>query len=126
MASRSGICATLSSLLLVMACAPVATVAPPPPPPPAPVVTLGMERVLGASPEAVIAILGRPSLDREEGPARHLQFAHGNVCTLDLFFYPRPPAGGRVATHAEARRRDGSPLDPASCLESQFLSRPVG
>ena len=81
---------------------------------------------MGASPEAVIAILGRPSLDREEGPARHLQFARGEVCVLDLFFYPRPPAEGRVATHAAARRRDGSPLDPASCLESQFLSRPIG
>lgn len=126
MAFRSGICATLSGLLLVTACAPVATVSPPVPAAAPPAATLGMERVLGASPEAVIAILGRPSLDREEGPARHLQFAHGNVCTLDLFFYPRPPGGGRVATHAEARRRDGSPLDPASCLESQFLSRPVG
>lgn len=126
MIRRSGTGAALAGLLLVAACAPVATVAPPPPPSPAPAATLGMERVLGASPEAVIAILGRPSLDREEGPARHLQFAHGNVCTLDLFFYPRPPGGGRVATHAEARRRDGSPLDPASCLESQFLSRPVG
>lgn len=123
---RFGIGAALLGLLPASACAPVATVAPPPPSPPAPVVTLGMERVMGASPEAVIAILGRPSLDRAEGPARHLQFAHGNVCTLDLFFYPRPPGGGWVATHAEARRRDGSPLDPASCLESQFLSRPVG
>ncbi|MFN3288123.1 MAG: hypothetical protein ACK40H_06715, partial [Sphingomonadaceae bacterium] len=72
MTRPSGMSAALAGLLLVAACAPVATVAPPPPPSPAPAVTLGMERVLGASPEAVIAILGRPSLDREEGPARHL------------------------------------------------------
>lgn len=81
---------------------------------------------MGASPEAVIAILGAPSLDREEGPARQLQFARGDVCVLDLFFYPRPPAAGRIATHAEARRRDGSPFDPASCLEAQLLTRPIG
>jgi hypothetical protein len=117
--------AALALSLLVAACAPTPRVEPPPPAPalaPQP----GMERVMGASPEAVIAILGTPSLDREEGPARHLQFARGQVCVLDLFFYPRPPAAGQVATHAEARRRDGSPLDPASCLESQFLSRPIG
>lgn len=114
-------------LLFVGACAKVATpVAPMPslaPPPPQP--RAGLERVLGAAPEAVIALLGRPTLDRQEGPGRQLQFARG-PCVLDLFFYPKPGGGGAAARHVEARFRDGRPLDAASCLQSQIIEAPIG
>lgn len=103
------------------ACAPRA--APPPvatvTPPPAPAPRAGLERVLGATPEAAIALLGSPTLDRTEGRARQLQFTRG-ACVLDLFFYPSGPA--LAARYADARLKDGRALDPASCLQSQLLA----
>ncbi len=79
-------------------------------PPPVP----GMELLLGQPFERASELLGLASLDRREGPARHVQFA--GACILDLFYYPRsgqPP----VATHAEARLTDGRPLSAGDCLQ---------
>jgi hypothetical protein len=107
--------------LLLSACAatptpppaPIAVIAPPPPQNP-----IGLERVLGQPPSAVVKLIGSPDLDRQEGKGRQLQFANG-ACVLDVFFYP-PPAGGEVlATYADARLKDGKPLDAASCLALQ-------
>lgn len=118
---------SLGLALLAAACAPTtpppqrAAIAPPPPPPS----RIGLERVLGATPDAVVTVLGSPTLDRTEGPARHLQFARG-PCVLDLFFYPPQPGAQHLARHAEARFKDGRPLDAASCLQSQLRGQPVG
>ena len=120
---------TIAGLLLLGACA--RTVAPPPAPiapmlaPPTPIPRIGLERVLGAAPDVVIALLGAPTLDRQEGPGRQLQFARG-PCVLDLFFYPTPDGRGAAARHVEARFRDGRPIDAASCLQSQVIAAPVG
>ena len=51
-----------------------------------------------------------------EGRGRKLQFG-GPVCVLDTYLYP--PANGRgepTVTYLETRQRDGSPIDPASCV----------
>lgn len=79
--------------------------------------------MLGASPQAIVAMLGTPSLDREEGRARLLQYARG-PCVLDLFFYPAAGGGGQRMTYADARFRDGRALDAASCLQSQLIEQP--
>lgn len=117
------------ALASLAACAaPTATRAPAPapislaPPPPQP---RGLERVLGQTPQAVVAMLGAPTLDREEGPARQLQYARG-PCVLDLFFYPDAAGTALAARFADARFKDGRALDPASCLQSQLLAQPLG
>ncbi len=96
--------------LLVAGCATTPrpeAVAPPVPP--------GLAAVLEKGVDVAVQLLGPSALDRREGEARHLQFA-GAGCVLDLFYYP--PAAGQVpvATHAAARRPDGSAIAPGDCL----------
>ncbi len=102
-------------LALVAGCAaqprPVTEAAPPPPP--------GMELLLGAPVERAMGLLGVASLDRREGPARHLQFA--GACILDLYYYARD--GAMVATHAEARRADGRDVAAGECLQQLLKAR---
>ncbi|MHA6719112.1 hypothetical protein ACX40Y_06625 [Sphingomonas sp. RS6] len=64
----------------------------------------------------LIARFGKPHLDLAEGRGRKLQFA-GPICVLDAYLYP--PASGRgaaVVTWIDARQRDGSAIDQASCV----------
>ena len=101
-------------LVLLLGLAACATTAPPPPvvhaaPPPP-----GLGRIIGITAPAVTALLGPPSLDRTEGPARQLQFIRP-PCVLDVFLYPGP-AGTPVVRTAAARRPDGSRIDPGACL----------
>ena len=76
----------------------------------------GTARVLGRTPDVVLSVLGRPTLDRSEGPARQLQFS-GKTCVADIFFYP-DRRGGLAATHIEARDRSGRVVDPGGCIEA--------
>jgi hypothetical protein len=117
--------------MIVAACAqparqPPAAAAPPPAP--------GLVQVMGRSAEAVVAVLGRPTLDRTEGQGRHLQFANAQ-CVLDLFLYPpaagTPQGGGAiprpaVVTHVEARQPTGRRMEAQACLAAQLASRPIG
>lgn len=111
----------LAMLLFVAACAsqpartPAARPAPAAPPPVA-----GMERLLGQTAEAAIGLLGTPSLDRREGPARQLQFA--GACILDIFYYPQPGTQP-VATFAEARLSNGRDLPAGECLRQLLSAR---
>lgn len=113
--------AAILALGLVAGCAQpgMKTVVAPPPPP---VSTVGLEQVMGASPQRVVQLLGSPGLDRTEGRGRHLQFAQG-TCVLDVFFYPPASGGEPVATYADARMKDGRPLDSASCLQLQLKAQ---
>ncbi len=73
-----------------------------------------MELLLGKPAEVALELLGKPRLDKREGPARQLQFASG--CVLDLWYYPAPgPAP--VATHADARLADGRDFAAGDCLQ---------
>ncbi|MDT7935034.1 MAG: hypothetical protein RQ833_10605 [Sphingomonadaceae bacterium] len=74
--------------------------------------------MLGQPPSAVVKLIGSPDLDRQEGKGRQLQFANG-ACVLDVFFYAPAAGGETVATYADARMKDGRPLDAASCLALQ-------
>ncbi|NML06584.1 hypothetical protein [Sphingomonas sp. G-3-2-10] len=74
----------------------------------------GLDRVHGQPAARLIATFGKPQIDLTEGAGRKLQFA-GPICVLDAYLYPK----GRneaVVTHIDARQRDGSPIDPASCV----------
>jgi hypothetical protein len=101
---------SLLGLALLAGCAAkpvvVAPAAPPPPP--------GMELLLGKPADVAVALLGKPKLDRREGPARQLQFA--SACVLDLFYYQQP-GQPQLATHAESRLVDGRQFAPGECLQ---------
>lgn len=78
----------------------------------------GLERVIGKSEGTALQLLGTPTLDRREGPARQLQFARPQ-CILDLYFYPDPVTGQPAARFADARTPDGKPQDAGSCFIAQ-------
>jgi hypothetical protein len=101
----------LSGLALLAGCAATPSRPPAPPPPPPPVA--GMERLLGQPPEAAVALLGQPALDRTEGLVR--QFQYRGACVLDLYYYPKPGTGMQ-ATYAEARLPDGRDFAAGRCL----------
>ncbi len=75
---------------------------------------IGLERVMGRDANALVAALGKPDADIHEGTARKLQFS-GPFCVLDAYLYPKGNAAP-VVTHVDARQRDGSPIDRASCV----------
>ena len=106
--------ASLLVLLSAAACAPTAPPPPPAPLPPAPAAP-APTNLIGRDPQAVIELMGSPTLDRSEGPARHLQFARG-ACVLDVYFYPGKRDPAPVATHVEARTPDGRSYDSAACI----------
>ena len=90
--------------------APVAPITPPPIPSAGP----GLERIIGQTTKAATALIGKPTLDRREGPGHHLQFAR-SACILDVYYYP-DKAGNELAGFAEARRADGLPREAGDCL----------
>lgn len=72
--------------------------------------------IRGLTAPQLLARFGQPRLDVTEGKGRKLQFV-GPICVLDAYLYP-PGNGGGAATVSwvDARQRDGSPLDQASCV----------
>lgn len=80
----------------------------------------GLERVMGRSAAALIALFGDPGLDVREGPARKLQFL-GPACVLDAYLYAPRRGGDPVVTHIDTRLPDGRDTDRAACVE--MLSR---
>jgi hypothetical protein len=104
----------LLALTALPACAPVVVPIPVPVPLPQP---KPQTQLIGRGPDEVVALLGSPSLDRTEGPARQLQFMNAS-CVLDVFFYPDRRSGRVAATHVEARSRTGQAFDTQSCVEA--------
>lgn len=104
---------SLLTLIGLSACAPVVIPVPVPLPQPKP----PQVELIGREPQEVIALLGPPTLDRAEGPARQLQFAR-DVCVLDIFFYPDRKTSRAAATHIEARTRMGQTFDAKACVEA--------
>ena len=80
----------------------------------------GLDRVMGRSAAALVALFGNPGLDAREGPARKLQFL-GPSCVLDAYLYAPRRGGDPVVTHVDARLPDGRDTDKAACVEA--LSR---
>lgn len=76
----------------------------------------GLEDIIGAPAGSLTRRLGQPRLDGFEGDVRKLQFA-GSRCVIDVYLYPLQPGAEPVATHVEARLRDGgAAADRGECL----------
>jgi len=76
----------------------------------------GLESVIGAPATSLTRRLGEPRLDWLDGDVRKLQFA-GRACVLDVYLYPLQPGGEPVATHVEARLREGgAAIDRGQCV----------
>ena len=87
-----------------------------PPPPPQVLHMPGLESVIGANAQALVAEFGPPRLDVHEGDARKLQFS-GTACVLDVYLYPPAKGGEPRATYVAARRAsDGLDVDRAACV----------
>ena len=72
--------------------------------------------IRGLTAPQLLARFGQPRLDVTEGKGRKLQFV-GPICVLDAYLYPPEHGGGAAAvTWVDARQRNGSPLDQASCV----------
>lgn len=86
---------------------------------PIPTGTMGLERVMGQTAAALVALFGTASADIREGSARKLQFENA-TCVLDTYLYPKGK-GDPVVTYVDARQSDGSPIDRASCVGALAL-----
>lgn len=116
----------LAPMLTLAACAAQAPPVVPAPAAPVPAPTIAW--LSGATPDAVIARLGPPTLDRHEKDGRHLQFAYA-PCIVDVYFFPPAPGASLAATYSEARRAEGGAMDALACIEAQRqrrIAKPVG
>ena len=96
---------------------PVPTTAPAMAPPPS------VAAIKGETARKLLAQFGTPAMDLSEGRGRKLQFA-GPICVLDIYLYPPSGSGGEpVATHLDARQRDGAPIDQGSCVAALIKRR---
>lgn len=84
--------------------------------------TGGLERVLGQTARGLTQQFGAADADVAEGTGRKLQFG-SRICVLDAYLYPKG-SGEPVVTYVDARQRDGSAIDRASCVAA--LSRREG
>ena len=76
----------------------------------------GLDGVIGAQAGALLRRFGTARIDLSEGDARKLQFS-GNACILDIYLYPLRSGAEPVATHVEARlRQGGKETDRTSCI----------
>lgn len=120
---RGILLAALAALPLAACVAPQAPAPPPTAPAPPPLRPGGLEAVMGATAQSLIAQFGNPDLDMREGPARKLQFL-GPACVLDAYLYPpRSGRGEAVVTYVDARQPDGRDMDRASCVAALTAQR---
>jgi hypothetical protein len=76
----------------------------------------GLEGVIGQDAAMLARRFGTPRLDVAEGDAQKLQFA-GSNCVLDIYLYPQRPGAAPVASHVEARQRQGgAAVDRGACI----------
>lgn len=81
----------------------------------------GLEGVIGQDAGTLTRRFGAPRLDVAEGDARKLQFA-GSSCVLDIYLYPLRPGSAPVASHVEARlRQGGAAADRGACIREVGL-----
>jgi hypothetical protein len=76
----------------------------------------GVDSVIGRAAAELTGRFGAARIDLAEGDARKLQFI-SDGCVLDIFLYPLAANSAPVATHVEARQRDGGgATDHGSCI----------
>ncbi|MEH3121421.1 MAG: hypothetical protein PGN16_05455 [Sphingomonas phyllosphaerae] len=85
--------------------------------------TLGLEAVMGQDAAHLTRTFGTPDADVREGSARKLQFSSA-ICILDAYLYPSADRAEPRVTWLDARQRDGSSIDRASCVAA--LTRRTG
>ncbi|KQN93737.1 hypothetical protein ASE95_02075 [Sphingomonas sp. Leaf231] len=85
--------------------------------------TLGLEAVMGQNAAHLTQTFGQPDADVREGTARKLQFSSA-ICILDAYLYPSNGHAEPRVTWVDARQRDGSSIDRASCVAA--LNRRTG
>ena len=76
-------------------------------------------RLNGMDAATVAALLGPPSLARDEPPARLWQFTDG-TCILDLILYQSGPT--HTVAHVETRDRTGAATPGAECLRGIIVA----
>ncbi len=77
----------------------------------------GIDSVIGQAAGALTGRFGVARIDLAEGDARKLQFI-SDACVLDIFLYPLTANAAPVATHIEARERQGgAATDRAGCID---------
>ncbi|MEQ8410329.1 MAG: hypothetical protein RIC51_04230 [Erythrobacter sp.] len=79
--------------------------------------------IMGADSRSLRARFGKPRIDAVEGDARKLQFS-GETCVLDIYLYPLRDGGTPVATHVEARLRQGGARMPGENCVAEIEQRP--
>ncbi|MDR6787014.1 hypothetical protein J2Y58_000352 [Sphingomonas sp. BE138] len=85
--------------------------------------TPGLEAVMGQDAAHLTRTFGAPDADVREGSARKLQFSSA-ICILDAYLYPSAGQSEPRVTWLDARQRDGSSIDRASCVAA--LNRRTG
>nr|WP_298931862.1 hypothetical protein [uncultured Erythrobacter sp.] len=76
----------------------------------------GVDGIIGTGAPSLLRRLGNARIDLTEGDSRKLQFA-GASCVLDIYLYPLQAGAEPVATHIEARlRQGGAAADKSQCL----------
>ena len=115
--------AVLTMTLALGACATTVPAARPAAPVPIPLPTAGLQAVMGQDAAALVRAFGQPDADVREGSARKLQFSSA-ICVLDAYLYPANDGAEPRVTWIDARQRDGSTIDRASCAAA--LSRRGG
>ncbi len=76
----------------------------------------GLDSVIGERATTLSRRFGDARIDLVEGDARKLQYA-SDRCILDIFLYPLQANADPVATHVEARNRNGgAETDRAGCI----------
>jgi hypothetical protein len=119
MTSRFWTISSTFSLMMLAACGetpPPRAIAPPPPSP----VQSGLNRVMGQTAPALLALFGNADLDVREGTGRKLQFSSA-VCVLDAYLYPSAAGSVPTVRYIDARLPGGDDFDRASCIAA--LSR---
>ncbi len=76
----------------------------------------GLESVIGQRAASLSRRFGDARIDLSEGDARKLQYV-SDRCVLDIYLYPLQANADPVATHVEARERQGgADTDRAGCI----------
>ncbi len=98
----------------------IANLPPEPPAPPEPVVDDDPQQLYGVDPVALDALLGQPSLIRNEAPAQIWQY-RSRTCVFDVFLYEEP--GGPRVSYLEARDDAAQRIEPRACLNELLRAR---
>jgi len=76
----------------------------------------GLDSIIGKGAGSLSRRFGDARIDLAEGDARKLQYV-SDACVLDIYLYPLSDNADPVATHVEARaRQGGAATDRTQCI----------